>query len=183
MNLQNPPLNGYPASFGNDVWDENEGTTAMANEALGKFHAVSVRELSGVNIATEVFSVDAVHVLDPTLLIGRSFFEKIIKINSNQESVPTVVYYKLDIDSDFTAVINNVSNTLDCDAKNIYYKPTSRGNEYYPVEEWLGFIRDSRIVVTDSFHCICFAILFNKPFICYPNNKRGLARLESLLDR
>jgi hypothetical protein len=171
----------YAASFGNDVWVENEGTTAMAIEALDKFHAVSVREISGVTIASDVFSVDAVHVLDPTLLIGSSFFEKIIKISSIQVSVPTVVYYKLDINSDFTSVINNVSNTLDCDTTNIYYKPTSKGNEYYPVEEWLGFIRDSKIVITDSFHCICFAILFNKPFICYPNNNRGLARLESLL--
>jgi hypothetical protein len=171
----------YAASFGNDVWDEDEETTTMAIGALSKFYAVSVREISGVNIAADVFSVDAVHVLDPTLLMDCSFFEKIIKIDSIQKSVPAVVYYKLDIDSDFTAVINNVSNTLGCDSTNIYYKPTSKGNEYYPVEEWLGFIRDCKIVVTDSFHCICFAVLFNKPFICYPNNNRGLARLESLL--
>lgn len=183
LEFANPTVKriSYAASFGNDVWDENPEITTMAIGALGKFHAVSVRELSGVNIASDVFSVDAIHVLDPTLLIGRSFFDKIIKKKSIQKPVPAVVYYKLDIDSDFTAVINQVSNTLGCSSANIYYKPTSKGNEYYPVEEWLSFIRDSEIVVTDSFHCICFAILFNKPFICYPNNNRGLTRLESLL--
>ena len=51
-----------------------------------------------------------------------------------------------------------------------------------PVEQWLkGFI-DAKLVVTDSFHACVFAIIFNKPFICIGNNKRGMARFQSLLD-
>ncbi|MCS2652122.1 polysaccharide pyruvyl transferase family protein [Bacteroides faecis] len=41
---------------------------------------------------------------------------------------------------------------------------------------------DAKLVVTDSFHACVFAIIFNKPFICIGNNKRGMARFQSLLD-
>ena len=33
---------------------------------------------------------------------------------------------------------------------------------------------------TDSFHGVCFAILFNKPFICLANMARGYSRFKSL---
>lgn len=172
----------YAASFGNETWSENKETTEAAKQALSNFHAVSVREKSGLRIASDIFSVDATHVLDPTLLIGRSFFDKIIQKKSIHNDIPSVVYYKLDIDSAFTDAIDSISKKLDCNSTNIYYKSTKKGYEYHSVEEWLAFIRDSKIVITDSFHCVCFAILFKKPFICYPNNHRGLTRLESLLD-
>ena len=51
------------------------------------------------------------------------------------------------------------------------------------VEQWLRGIRDSRLVVTDSFHATVFSILFRKPFIVTGNPKRGLSRIESLLSR
>ena len=38
------------------------------------------------------------------------------------------------------------------------------------------------MVVTDSFHGMVFSLLFNKPFICIGNNKRGNARFNSLCE-
>ena len=35
--------------------------------------------------------------------------------------------------------------------------------------------------MTDSFHGVCFAIIFNKPFVCIVNPERGASRFESLL--
>ncbi|WP_417648515.1 polysaccharide pyruvyl transferase family protein, partial [Enterobacter hormaechei] len=53
--------------------------------------------------------------------------------------------------------------------------------EYYSVPEWLNNIKNSRLVITDSFHCVCFCILFEKEFLCCVNEGRGLSRLQSLL--
>jgi hypothetical protein len=36
-------------------------------------------------------------------------------------------------------------------------------------------------LVTDSFHGMCFALIFHKPFVCIGNAKRGLARFKSIL--
>ena len=33
------------------------------------------------------------------------------------------------------------------------------------------YIKNAKYVITDSFHCICFCILFNKPFISLISDK------------
>ena len=48
--------------------------------------------------------------------------------------------------------------------------------------DWLNGIINSKFVITDSFHCVCFAIMFNKPFICFDSKTGGSSRLGSLLD-
>lgn len=47
-------------------------------------------------------------------------------------------------------------------------------------EEWLLHIRESSYVITDSFHGMCFAIIFEKPFIAVVNSKRGGTRFETV---
>jgi len=170
----------YAASFGNDSWElpENE-TKAIANE-VETFSAVSVRESSGVDICKNSFGVEAIHVLDPTLLVGREFFDSIIGDQQSTEN-SGIVYYKLDIDTKFENYINDASREFSLTSTNIYYTSKGRSHYYREVDKWLKEIRDSKIVITDSFHCVCFAILFEKPFLYYPNDNRGLARLESLL--
>jgi polysaccharide pyruvyl transferase WcaK-like protein len=49
------------------------------------------------------------------------------------------------------------------------------------VSEWLYTLKESEYVITESFHCVAFAIIFKKKFICVVNHRRGKARLESFL--
>ena len=35
----------------------------------------------------------------------------------------------------------------------------------YTVEQWINYIANAELVVTDSFHAVCFSIIFNKPFV------------------
>ena len=51
----------------------------------------------------------------------------------------------------------------------------------HTVGQWLRLIRDAEYFITDSFHGCAFAIIFNKPFVCLGNEKRGAARFDSLL--
>ncbi len=51
----------------------------------------------------------------------------------------------------------------------------------HAVEDLLKAYEKCDFVVTDSYHGTCFAIIFNKPFICIANHKRGERRFESLL--
>ena len=170
----------YAASFGNDFWELNEEGTAKIATEIKSFDAISVREKSGVDICKNTFEVSAEHVLDPTLLVGRGLFDDIID-EKPVDDVSDIVYYKLDIDSDFEVFINNAAATLNFTKKNIYYSSKGRAHYYRPVDSWLRNIKESKLVITDSFHCVCFAILFEVPFVYYPNDNRGLTRLESLL--
>ncbi|GIC28074.1 polysaccharide pyruvyl transferase family protein [Vibrio cholerae] len=173
----------YAASFGVDKW---EGTSDAilsdrVRKAMTKFNAVSVREQTGVAICRDHFGVTAQHVLDPTLLNGVDFFERVIAKAGVSKQNENVVYYKLDVDTTFISAIKLIGDILQVPTEDIYYQMSEAGYRYIPVADWLAKIRDSKFVVTDSFHCVCLAILFNKEFICFANKDRGLARLQSLL--
>jgi len=173
----------YAASFGVDYWQEKNicVSTAEIKKEVQKFHSVSVREDSGVDICKEIFNVKAQHVLDPTLLAGRELFDDIIKQAQVEAKVCDVVYYKLDIDDLFLKQIEQIESLLNYTSENIYYYKQNELYFYKPVAEWLSNLRECKLIITDSFHCICFAILFEKQFVYLPNKERGMSRLESLL--
>ncbi|MCG9606871.1 polysaccharide pyruvyl transferase family protein [Vibrio alginolyticus] len=171
----------YAASFGNEFWNANEETTSSVKTMLADFSAISVREISGVEICKKDLLVDATNVLDPTLLAGTEFFRNIIGANSHPHSSPGLVYYKLDANQKFTDEMNLVGDNEGLEVENIYYRKNSFGYKFNSVPDWLSKIANSKIVITDSFHCVCFAILFEKQFIYYANDDRGMSRLESLL--
>lgn len=173
----------YAASFGVDYWQEKNIRTSTAEvvKEIQKFHSVSVREDSGVDICKDLFKVQAQHVLDPTLLVGRPFFEQIIKHSQAESQVLDIVYYKLDADSVFLDQLKQVENQLSYRSEDIYYTNVDGKYFFTPVAHWLMKLRDSKLIISDSFHCICFAIIFEKEFIYYPNADRGMSRLESLL--
>ena len=50
------------------------------------------------------------------------------------------------------------------------------------VENWLNAIQSCKLFVTNSFHGVCFALIFNKPFICIVNSETGGARYNSLFE-
>ena len=173
----------YAASFGVDEWEEtqNSALTKRVHDAIKKFNAISVREQTGIAICRDHFGVTAQHVLDPTLLNGVEFFERVIAKAGVSKQNENVVYYKLDVDTTFISAIKHIGDILQVPTEDIYYQMSEAGYRYIPVADWLAKIRDSKFVVTDSFHCVCLAILFNKEFICFANKDRGLARLQSLL--
>jgi len=176
------PKISYAASFGVDVWEPRAPKLAnTVASSLKRFSSISVREKSGVAICKDNFNVHAVHVLDPTLLVGSDYFLQMINTNSSA-STADIVHYKLDTDDAFCEQMAELSRNTSLSCENIYRAANSE-EEFLAVEEWLRRIRDSQLVVTDSFHCVCFAILFKKQFICLINTSRGATRVEELLSR
>ena len=49
------------------------------------------------------------------------------------------------------------------------------------VEKWLCCFKKADFVFTDSFHGCVFSIIFNKQFIAFGNEERGMSRFVSLL--
>ncbi|EOT0185343.1 polysaccharide pyruvyl transferase family protein [Escherichia coli] len=173
----------YAASFGIDKWEVSDANvTNEIKKYIQDFNAVSVREDSGVNICATIFNVDAEHVLDPTLLVGSDFFNSIIAKEIRADAYyDAIVYYKLDIDQHFIDSVTILGRKKCKPVKNIYYNQVDGRNEYYSVPEWLSNIKNANFVITDSFHCVCFCLLFQKEFLCCVNESRGLSRLQSLL--
>lgn len=88
----------YAASFGKDEWEGKDDHEEIA-KLLQDFTAVSVRERSGVDVCKNTFKYDnVVHVLDPTMIIGKEFYqEKIIKkYNETETNKGGLLTYVLD---------------------------------------------------------------------------------------
>lgn len=183
----------YAASFGKDEWEFSPEETRIFSKLAKKFHAISVREDSGVALCEKFLGVRATHVLDPTLLLDASDYEEIIARDEArgflEKRVPArrLFAYVLDRSPEKTALVSETAATLGLEVDEIS-SPT--GEEYRagtaifpPVSAWLRGFRDAEFVVTDSFHGCVFSIIFKRPFIAVGNAGRGLSRFVSLLKK
>lgn len=46
------------------------------------------------------------------------------------------------------------------------------------IEDFVYYCKNAKFIVTDSFHGICFSIIYEKPFISIVNAWRGIARYK-----
>lgn len=167
----------YAASFGVDEWEYTARQTRVCSALAKKFDSISVREESGIKLCKEHLGVDAVWVLDPTLLLEKSDYLDLCK------GVPE------SSDKYLAAYVLGMNETIqkECDEKakekGLVLKVFSAdSNASLSVPEWLAMFRDASYVITDSFHGTVFSIIFEKEFKCLFNESRGSARFESLLN-
>jgi hypothetical protein len=183
----------YAASFGKDSVDGDADKLSKIASLLKEFTAISVREESGVKICDEVFNAEAKQVLDPVLLLNSDDYLPIINKSSSKLS-KTLTTYVLDASDKNNKIIQDVSDSLELNAVSINYKKDPGlllkrksldfYNYMYPsVSNWLRGFRDAEFIVTDSFHGTIFSILFKKQFLVIGNEKRGLARFNSILGK
>lgn len=179
----------YAASFGVDYKEFSAEEIASCRPLIQKFDAISVREMSGVDLLQDYFDVSSDLVFDPTLLLDSEDYEDIIERDAtgNKNSIG-VMAYVLDMDAKKQELIGKISNILSEDTSYLMNKPTaaleqksSQGRVHPTVGDWLNSFRSAKFIVTDSFHGCVFSIIFNKPFLVMGNKSRGLARFKSLL--
>ena len=168
----------YASSFGVDNWEYTPEQTKVCAELIKQFKAVSVRESSGIDLCKKYLNVDAVNVLDPTLLLDKSDYSLLCKDIPKAEKGYLLVYI-LDEDKSKEAYVNEFARENNLSVRHIH----AENKVSLSIEEWLALFRDATIVVTDSFHGTVFSILFQKEFISLINKGRGASRFESLLKK
>lgn len=178
----------YAASFGTSNWEYTDEQTQMCRLLLKKFDAVSVRESNGVELCKKYFDIDALQVLDPTMLISTKEYCNIFREANTPKSKGTLLNYVLDENEEICNLIKEFSIkkklipfALNNSFENDDTKPLEMRIKS-SVETWLRGFYDAEFVITDSFHACVFSILFKKQFIVVGNRKRGMARFESLLN-
>lgn len=177
----------YAASFGVDFWEGDEKLTEKIKPLAQRFNHISVREESGVKICNDIFEVNAVCVLDPTLMIDKEDYQPILNDwrDESHKNKKYIAHMLLDDTTELREESNNIGKYLKSEI--VYIKGKDRkilGKSitfYNKVSQWLTYLKDSELVITDSFHCTVFSLIFNKKFIVVANPERGTARLENLL--
>ena len=176
----------YAASFGVDDAEYTDKQIRQCREAISRFNGISVRERSGIALCRQYFSIEPEWVLDPTMLLERADYERIIRDAKVPDSTGELFSYILDEteNTKHFAELLSVSKNMKMFRLNAF-----SGNKKVPLEEriqppvesWLKAFADAKLVVTDSFHACVFSMLFHKPFYVLANKGRGMSRIESLL--
>lgn len=161
----------YSSSFGISYFEGELKDKILFKYYLKQFDNVSVREEDGVRICKEEFDVDATHVLDPVFLLND--YDCLINKSRKKINYKFIAVYSINMN--IQNELNIISNKL---SLNIEYLNINDENS---IEDWLWTIKNCELLITDSFHGICFAIIFNKPFTgLLLNEIGGVSRLLSL---
>lgn len=180
----------YAASFGVDSWEFDEEQRKECSRLAKLFDAISVREESGIALCKKHLGVDAVHLLDPTMLLEKEEYIKLANDASEQKSEGNLFCYILDNNPQIEKAIKEIETKLSLHSFQVKAKNTSQTlkrdedikDHIIPSPtKWLRAFMDAKMVFTDSFHGCVFSIIFNKPFWVIGNKERGNARFDSLL--
>lgn len=174
----------YAPSFG--------GITRMSSECeeqvrkyLSNFTFIGVREQSGVDLCHRIGIEKAVKVVDPTLLLSS------VDYNSIRQKTPVRKAY---------IFLYLLGNPIACSVSDIfsfarannfevvYVASQGRLDSYEKtspqIGEWIDYLANADLVVTNSFHCTVFSLLFNRKFVAIPLVKgfeRMNVRIQDLL--
>ena len=138
-----------------------------------------MREESSVTYLSSLGLENVVCVCDPTILYDGEFYRKSFNLEKKNHPVPFVYRIRENIPEAVLCIICRSSeqrHVVDLNDKSTVCSVT----------EWLSNIDNASFVVTDSFHCAVFCILFHKPFIVLANHGPGRGmneRFQTLLGK
>lgn len=187
----------FSTSFGS--W---EGTSCSSVEQqyvsmlLKRFQHISVREKSGIALCEEEFGVKASWTLDPVWLLPAEEYEKVMDSEADlpDEFIFAYIFQPL---PDKLNMIKYLSDKL---GKKVVFVPDLNEEHrrqfgefkiydfiYYDsmtVPVWLTAVKNADFVITDSYHGMCFSIIFRKQFAAlYPRDGMGrFADIQSFLN-
>ncbi len=155
----------YSASFGEKDFKAPSSKLDQVGLLLSRFNDIGVREKSGVGICRNVFKIKAKHVLDPVFLLSPEEWKRIANVSI--KSCDNIYYI-------VNAELNKEADEYLKDFTSIRYDLN--------IEDWLGKIINSSFVITDSFHALCFCLIFNKQFVYVGKNNGRQERVKSLFE-
>ena len=171
----------YAASFGLEHFPGTPEEAKIASNLLKRFDAISVREASGVAVC-ESLGVPACHVLDPTLLLHQSEYQPII--DSERTEIPEtkyIAYYFLDEARQTEWQQSGLATSLAVDYQLVNLR-INFDTAPLSVPAWLALLQKAEHVITDSYHCLLFSIIFQRSFIAVNRDHGGNERVNSLFE-
>lgn len=177
----------YSSSFGRD--DIPEELCEEYARCLKEMKHLSTREQFGVELIKTLTGRDATLVMDPVFLLSAQDWERLI----SSTNVEKYIFSYTNTSNQLPFFLKQTKYPLD--GKRIYKlssqtSPSDFINRKIRVmytmspQTFLQSIRDAEFVVTASFHCLAFSILFHKPFsVLLSGNGGKTGRLSTLLEQ
>lgn len=174
----------YAASLGMDkIPDDKE---KEYKRLLSGFSKISIREQQNKEMVENLTNKKVEVNIDPTFLIAKDEWQKLAKKPKEENYILIFVMQRNKSIFEFAEKLSNETN-----CKIIYiandYKRIVRGKYKYNLspEEWLGYFKYAKYIVTNSFHGLAFSILFEKNFYIELQKEPATAnaRLNNILEK
>ncbi|MBQ7286572.1 MAG: polysaccharide pyruvyl transferase family protein, partial [Candidatus Gastranaerophilales bacterium] len=166
----------YSASFG---VDRVEGTLLELEKIyyyLAQFDDISVRENIATILLKNKFRLNSKMLVDGVFHIPKS---KLIQMTSEYETqeeyIGCFVLPYFSNETWYQQKLQSLSSKLNLPIKTLEF------NSETPVEKWLAFIKNAKILISDSYHAVVFSLIFNTPFVQIKNAK-SQTRFETLFE-
>lgn len=187
----------YSASIGMSVEKIDE---ILYQNYLSRFEAISLREKSYVDIISKLSGKKCICTLDPTLLLERKDYETLIEKPYIPEK-PYLLYFWYDMgEGGYNSIetVNAIARKYGLSIKHTFFSETSVVRQMLAndggcmfqagIGEFLWYVKNAQIIVTNSYHGAIFSIIFRKPFyIFYPGmrecRQKNLVQLLHLEER
>lgn len=157
----------YSASIAETI---EERYYKIYRELLKNLDFISVREKAHKGIITDLTDKNVYITLDPTLLLGKNEWMKLVDDNIRIEN-EYIFLYCLENNESAIQFANQLSEKYKLPIIHYYFgtlknKLLNAGHCFYfdgPLD-FLWYIKNAKFVVTSSFHGTVFSIIFNKSF-------------------
>ena len=154
---------------------------------LQDFSSISVRESQAKTLLESFCDNKIAQTIDPTFLLDVDEWKQLAVPNSL--SKPYILYFALHIDYDMLHYCMKLSN----ESKRPLYvlnqvQEDNKSNDYIQIidagpKEFLGYIQNAEMVITDSFHGTVFSIILgSNNFYSYIANPERGGRIVELLE-
>lgn len=172
----------YASSFGRiDISDDEIN---LIRSELPKFTALSVREYSAAEIIKRETGVEPPLVLDPVFLIDQA--QWITRCNEKKHLPEKYIFvYSMEGSPRLEHAVKTVQRQTGLPVIVVHGGGKPGGiqgtvDSACGPREFLRYIRDAELIITNSFHGTAFSLIFEKRFICVAHSSRN-ARLENIL--
>ena len=176
----------YAASIGREKIEYSEENIAKIKKYLEDFRGISVREQKAKEILNNLIQNDVEVVLVPTLLLEKEEWDN--HLLEPKENIEYIFTYFLGGAKKIKNVVNDFAQKNNYKIIDLFFKKEYKNlykckNTLSP-QEFIGYIKNSQIVITNSFHGMVFSIIFHKPFyiITRGDMNSRIYDLLSLLD-
>lgn len=175
---------GYaPSTGGQDITLRDDSTAVL--DLLRKFDFIGMREASGRDSLLRAGVKGVTTVVDPALLLDGNTYINTFGLR-HEEYRRGLVYM---LGHDTSKSIKSIDKMMRKRGFDYDYVASQGTYDRFPhcsatVIEWMEKIMNASLVVTNSFHCTVFSMLFHRPFIFVPmtgSYKRMNDRLFDLL--
>lgn len=170
----------YAASFGvSEIPGEQQ---EVYKKNLPEMHSISVREQVGVQLVKQLAGRDALLVPDPTMLLDKEDWSRLVStVDTSSWGKYVIIYTLRGLDKDAEGHVRGFAESKGCTIYEVMGDQYSDHLEIPDPAEFIARIANAQAVFTDSFHASVFSIIMHTPFKVFERKDMKMSsRLQTL---